>query len=297
MQAARRTFHRSADAARPRMSIEIFPPKSPEAADNLWNALARLVPFGPQFISVTCGAGGSGAGRTELLIRQVQERFPVEVAAHLTCVSASPAEIDSLLGRYWAAGVKRIVALRGDAPKDEAPPADAYRNATELTAAVRAAAPFDVSVACYPEIHPESPGLAHELDVLKAKAEAGAARALSQVFFEAETFLRFRDAAEDAGVPIPVVPGVMPITAFKGARRMAAMCGAAVPQRLIDQFDGLEDDLDTRRMLACAHAVETCETLRAEGVEDFHFYVLNQSDVPYAVCRALGLSAAQQATA
>jgi methylenetetrahydrofolate reductase (NADPH) len=276
------------------MSIEIFPPKSAEAADGLWAALGRLVPFGPEFVSVTCGAGGSGAGRTELLIRQLQERFPVEVAAHLTCVSASPAEIESLLRRYWAAGVRRIVSLRGDAPKDEAPPADAYRNATELTAATRRVAPFDISVACYPEIHPESPGLAHEIEVLKAKADAGAARALSQVFFEAETFLRFRDAADQAGVPIPIVPGVMPITAFKGARRMAAMCGASVPQRLVDRFEGLDDDLDTRRMLACAHAVETCETLRAEGVEDFHFYVLNQSEVPYAVCRALGLNDAPQ---
>jgi len=281
-------------AGRPlRVSFEFFPPKSEKLEEQLWAAVAKLEPLDPTFVSVTYGAGGSTRDRTHRTVSRLIAETRLKPAAHLTTVAASRGEVDDVLRAYWEAGVRHIVALRGDPPGglSEAftPHPDGYRNATELVAAARRIAPFEVSVGVYPEKHPESPSLAHDLDVLKAKIDAGAARGMSQFFFEAETFLRFRDAAAAAGIAIPIAPGIMPVTNFSGIVKMAAGCGAAVPSWLARMFDGLDDDPETRRLVAAAVTAELCARLAAEGVEEFHFYTLNRADLTLAICRILGV--------
>jgi methylenetetrahydrofolate reductase (NADPH) len=276
-----------------KVSFEFFPPKTDESEAALWTAIHRLAPLGPAFVSVTYGAGGSTRERTHRTVARLIAETDLKPAAHLTCVDATRAEADEVARGYWDAGVRHIVALRGDPPGRPGaayePPAGGYRNATELTAGLSAIAPFEISVGVYPEGHPESPSIDHDLDVLKAKIDAGATRAISQFFFDIDAFLRFHERARAAGIKIPIVPGIMPVTNFKGLRRMAEGCRTAVPDWMGNLFEGLDGDPDTRKLLAGAVAAETCARLEEEGFSDFHFYTLNRADLVYAICRVLGL--------
>jgi len=279
------------------VSFEFFPPKSEEMETTLWTSIGRLAPLKPDFVSVTYGAGGSTRERTHRTVKRILDETCLLPAAHLTCVDASREEVDEVIRAYWEAGVRHIVALRGDPPAgfgDYAPREDGYKNATELTQAIRRIGDFEVSVGVYPEKHPQSPSKAFDLDVLRQKVDAGATRGISQFFFEPETYLRYRDAVADAGIGIALTPGIMPVTNFKGLRRMAASCAAHIPDWLEALFDGLDDDAETRKLLASAVAVELCLGLEREGVENFHFYTLNRADLVYAICRILGLKEAVQ---
>jgi methylenetetrahydrofolate reductase (NADPH) len=285
--------------ARPRksnVSFEFFPPKSDEAEAGLWQAIRRLEPLGPSFVSVTYGAGGSTRERTHHTVRRIIEETAMQPAAHLTCVDASKAEMHDVIADYWMAGVRHIVALRGDPPGAiggaYTPPANGYANATELVAAITAIAPFEVTVGCYPEKHPESPSFDHDIDVLKAKIDAGGTRAISQFFFDIEAFLRFEDRVRKAGIFIPLVPGIMPVTNFASLVRLADRCQTRLPAWLVRHLEGLDGDPDTRRLVAVSLAAEMCTALEERGFEDFHFYTLNRSDLVYAVCRMLGVKEA-----
>ena len=282
-----------AGRAPPRVSFEFFPPKTEEMEDNLWAAVARLAPLAPSFVSVTYGAGGSTRERTHRTVRRMLAETPLKPAAHLTCVDATRAEVDEVISAYWESGVRHIVALRGDPPGQiggaYTPRADGYCNATELTAGIRAIGDFEVSVGLYPHVHPESPGIDHDIDVLKAKIDAGATRAITQFFFDLEGFLRFMDRVRAAGVTIPISPGIMPVSNFKGLKKMTGPMGVQIPDWLGNLFDGLDKDPDTRRLLACSVATEMCARLAEEGFSDFHFYTLNRADLTYAICRVLGV--------
>jgi len=275
------------------ISFEFSPPKTPEAEESLWKAIRRLAPLNPDFISVTYGAGGSTRDRTHRTVVRVLSETGLTPAAHLTCVNASRAEVDEVIRGYWAAGIRHIVALRGDPPGQIGgvyqPPADGYANATELTAGIRAIAPFEVSVGAYPQIHPEAASLARDLDVLKAKVDAGATRAITQFFFDVDDFLRFRDAVDGAGIAIPLVPGIMPVRNFAGLERMATSSGIPVPPWLANLFEGLDDDPATRRLVAASVAAEMCARLEEEGFGHFHFYTSNHAELTVAVCRVLGV--------
>lgn len=278
-----------------KVSFEFFPPKTEEMEQTLWASIARLAPLTPAFVSVTYGAGGSTRERTHRTVKRILDETGLKPAAHLTCVEASREEVDEVIRGYWNAGVRHIVALRGDPPSgwgDYTPRNDGYQNATELTQAIRRIGDFEVSVGVYPEKHPQSPSAAFDLDVLRQKVDAGATRGISQFFFEPETYLRYRDAVADAGIKIELTPGIMPVTNFKGLRRMAQACEAQVPEWLEGLFDGLDDDAETRKLLASAVAVELCLELEREGVENFHFYTLNRADLVFAICRILGLKEA-----
>jgi len=276
-----------------KVSFEFFPPKTDEAEETLWRSIRRLEPLNPSFVSVTYGAGGSTRERTHRTIRRILDETSLQPAAHLTCVEASRADIDEVVEAYWAAGVRHLVALRGDPPGGlggvYVPPADGYANATELAAAAARRHPFEISVGVYPEKHPESPSLDHDIEVLKAKVDAGATRAISQFFFDIDAFLGFVDRARRAGVTIPIVPGIMPVTNFNGLKRMASTCQASIPDWLFNLFEGLDHDPETRRLIAGAVAAEMCARLEEEGFTDFHFYTLNRADLVYAICRVLGL--------
>lgn len=287
---------RAGENANPvRVSFEFFPPKSDEAEANLWKAVRRLEPLNPAFVSVTYGAGGSTRERTHRTVQRILSETTLKPAAHLTCVEASREEVDQVIQDYKAIGVNHIVALRGDPPGASGiggayqPRADGYANATELARAIQRAGGFQTSVGVYPEKHPESPSLDHDIDVLKAKVDAGATRALSQFFFDIDAFLRFRDRVRAAGVQIALIPGIMPVSNFAGLQRMSASCGASVPAWLAAHFDGLDDDPETRKLLAASVAAETCARLQEEGFADFHFYTLNRADLVYAICRVLGV--------
>ncbi|QYF87699.1 methylenetetrahydrofolate reductase [NAD(P)H] [Brevundimonas sp. PAMC22021] len=282
-----------------KVSFEFFPPKTDEAEANLWKAIRRLEPLRPDFVSVTYGAGGSTRERTHRTVQRIITETSLRPAAHLTCVEASRAEVDEVIEGYKAIGVDHIVALRGDPPNGPngstgiggvyQPHADGYANATELAQAIQRIGGFDITVGVYPEQHPESPSIEHDIDVLKAKVDAGATRALTQFFFDIDAFLRFRDRVRAAGVSIPLIPGVMPVSNFAGLKRMSSSCGAAIPAWLEAHFDGLDNDPDTRRLLAASVAAETCARLQEEGFSDFHFYTLNRADLVYAICRVLGV--------
>lgn len=277
------------------VSFEFFPPKTDAAEANLWAAIRRLEPLNPAFVSVTYGAGGSTRERTHRTVQRIISETTLRPAAHLTCVEASRDEVDEVIEGYKAIGVDHIVALRGDPPGSAGiggaytPRADGYANATELTAALGRIGGFEVTVGTYPEKHPESPSIDHDIEVLKAKVDAGATRAVTQFFFDIEAFLRFRDRVRAAGVTIPLIPGVMPVTNFAGLQRMTAACGAALPDWLAGHFDGLDDDPETRKLLAASIAAETCARLQEEGFSDFHFYTLNRAELVYAICRVLGV--------
>jgi methylenetetrahydrofolate reductase (NADPH) len=286
-----------AAGARPRVSFEFSPPKTPEAEETLWEAVRRLEPLAPSFVSVTYGAGGSTRDRTHRTVLRMLKETNLRPAAHLTCVEASRGEVDEVIQAYWDAGIRHIVALRGDPPGQiggaYTPRADGYCNATELTAGIRAIGDFEVSVGLYPHVHPESPSADHDIEVLKAKIDAGATRAITQFFYDIEGFLRFMDKVRGAGVSIPVSLGIMPVTNFKGLKKMAGPIGIQLPAWLANLFEGLDQDPDTRRLLACSVATEMCARLAEEGFSDFHFYTLNRADLTYAICRVLGVREAE----
>lgn len=283
------------------VSFEFSPPKSEESETLLWAAIRRLEPLSPSFVSVTYGAGGSTRERTHRTVRRLIEETGLKPAAHLTCVSASREEVDQVIADYIAAGVRHIVALRGDPPGALGgayrPRADGYANATELTRAIKAMGDVEVTVGLYPQGHPESPSLEHDVDVLKAKIDAGATRAVTQFFFDIDAFLRFHDRVRSAGVTIPILPGIMPVSNFRGLQRMAGPCGIELPSWLETLFEGLDQDPETRRMLAASVAAETCARLEEEGFSEFHFYTLNRADLVYAICRVLGVREAAEEAA
>ena len=276
------------------ISFEFFPPKSEAAGEKLWRAIGRLAPLQPDFVSVTYGAGGSTRDRTHACVKRIIDETALKPAAHLTCVAASKADVDSVIDDYAAAGVRHVVALRGDMPDMGAFEAheDGYAGSVELVAALAQRGGFDITVSAYPEKHPESASLDADIDLLKAKIDAGASRAITQFVFDTEAHLRFRDRLAAAGVTIPVIAGIMPTTNFAGAKRMAEACGAAMPQWLADAYEGLEDDADTRKHIAASVAVDQCRKLIEEGFGHLHFYTLNQADLTFAVCRILKLGAA-----
>jgi methylenetetrahydrofolate reductase (NADH) len=274
-----------------KVSFEFFPPKTADMEEQLWRAIRRLEPLGPEFVSVTYGAGGSTRDRTHATVKRIVDETALAPAAHLTCVGASRAEIDEIVRRYWDAGIRHIVALRGDMPDGApyAPHPQGYAYTRDLIEGIRKIAPFEVSVSAYPERHPDSASAAQDIALLKQKVEAGATRALTQFGFDNAAFARFRDAALREGVNIPIVPGLIPTTNIKGIVRMAAKAGASVPDWLTKLYEGLDHDPETRRLIAAAVLAEQVEQLRALGFDQFHFYTLNQADLAYAACRILGL--------
>lgn len=275
------------------VSFEFFPPKTDAMNARLWKAVERLAPLGPKFVSVTYGAGGSTRERTHATVARIAKETDLPVAAHLTCVAASRAQVDDVLRAYWSAGVRHIVALRGDPPGGagdvyEAHP-EGYANAAELAAGAREIAPFEISVGCYPEKHPESPSIAADIELLKRKVDAGATRAITQFFYDNAAYTSYMEKVRAAGIDIPIVPGLMPITNFKGLRKMADMCGATVPGRFVKLFQNLDDEPETLRLVAATVAAEQCLDLAEQGVTDFHFYTLNRDELAYALCHMLGL--------
>ena len=278
------------------MSFEFFPPKTEKMEETLWESIKTLEPLGPRFVSVTYGAGGSTRERTHATVARIQRETSLSAAAHLTCVEATKDEIDDVARAYWAAGVRHIVALRGDSPTSGQPYAQhpgGYENAAALVAGLTKLHPFEVSVAAYPECHPDSPHAAHDLDNLKRKFDNGATRAITQFFFEPETFFRFRDQMSGAGIEGEVVPGIMPVTNFASVKRMAAMCNTDVPAWMARLFDGLEDHPAARQLIAATLTAELCRKLYAGGVKQFHFYTLNRAELTYAICHLLGVRAKQ----
>ena len=282
-----------AQGGAPIVSFEFSPPRTDEAEAALWTAIRRLEPLNPAFVSVTYGAGGSTRERTHATVKRMVEETSLKPAAHLTCVAAPKGEIDDIVRAYWDAGIRHIVALRGDMPDMSgayAPHPDGYQSTPELIAGIHRIAPFEVSVSFYPERHPDSPNHEHDIALLKAKMDAGATRALGQFCFDNDQTARFRDDAARAGITIPVVPGIMPTTNFKGVERMATRCGAAIPPWMAKAYDGLDGDLETRRIVAAAVLTEQVEQLCARGFGQFHFYTLNQANLTYAACRILGVA-------
>ncbi|HVK80619.1 MAG TPA: methylenetetrahydrofolate reductase [NAD(P)H] [Verrucomicrobiae bacterium] len=283
----------------PRVSFEFFPPKSEALEVQLWESIRKLEALNPSFVSVTYGAGGSTRDRTHRTVARIVEETTLKPAAHLTCVGASRDEIDSVLRDYWSAGVRHIVALRGDPPGGVgtayAPHPEGYASAIDLVEGAKRIGGFEISVAVHPEKHPASLTWAHDVENFKRKLDAGATRGISQFFFDADVFLRFRDRLAGAGVTAPILPGIMPVTNVKGLRKMAEGCGASLPNWLIRLFDGLDDDPDTRRLVTAATTAQLCAQLAAEGVEDFHFYTLNRADLTLAICRILGVRVQEKA--
>jgi len=283
---------------RPSVSFEFFPPNTEAMEQTLWSSIERLAELDPAFVSVTYGADGSTRERTHAAVERIINETKLTPAPHLTCIGASRGEIDDIAREYWDMGVRHLVALRGDAPKDAdgyVPHQDGYAYASDLVAGLRDIADFDISVAAYPEVHPEASSADFDLDNLKCKLDAGASRAITQFFFDADVFLKFRDRCAAAGIDSSIVPGILPITRFPQLERFANMCGASVPDWLRQRFAGLDDDEATRQMIAASVAIEQVRTLEKEGIEDFHFYTLNRSELTYAICHALGVRPKQVA--
>jgi methylenetetrahydrofolate reductase (NADPH) len=280
----------------PTVTFEFFPPADEAMAQQLWQAIQRLAPLQPSFVSVTYGADGSTRTRTHECVLRILRETTLRVAPHLTCVAASRAEVLGIAEQYWSAGVRHLVALRGDAPAGNLGPDGRYRPhpdgfpyASDLVVGLRQVGNFDVSVAAYPEGHPESGGVDADLQNLKRKIDAGANRAITQFVFDTDFFLRYRDRCAAEGIRASIVPGILPITRFPQLLRVAQRCGASVPDWLHSRFDGLDDDPDTRRMIAANVAIEQVQRLRQHGVDEFHFYTLNRAELTYAICHALGL--------
>ena len=277
-----------------RVSFEFFPPKTEAMADTLWQSIQTLAPLKPRFVSVTYGAGGSTRERTHATVERILNETDLTPAAHLTCVGASKDEVDEVAREYWQLGVRHLVALRGDPPepgKAYAPHPGGYANAAELVEGLKRIAPFDISVAAYPEVHPDSGCREADLDNLKRKIDAGADRAITQFFFSADSFFRFRHEAGAAGIDIEIVPGILPVTNVATARRFAGQCGASIPQWLDELFEGLDDLPAARQLIAATVAAELCGQLYAGGVRCFHFYTLNRAELSYAICHLLGVRA------
>jgi methylenetetrahydrofolate reductase (NADPH) len=278
------------------VSFEFFPPKNEEMDKQLWAAFERLAPLGPRFVSVTYGAGGSTRERTHAVVKRIASESDVSPAAHLTCVAATRAEIDEVVRSYWAAGVRHIVALRGDPQAGQTkyePHPEGYAYANDLVAGIRRIANFDISVGAYPEAHPDAPSPEADIDYLKAKFDAGANRAITQYFFDTDVYLRYRDRCAARGIRNEIVPGILPVTNFAQVQKFSKMCGASVPAWLADLFDGLDPDPETRRLVAAMVAAEQCRRLQAHGVTNFHFYTLNRADLAYSICHVLGLRPAK----
>jgi methylenetetrahydrofolate reductase (NADPH) len=276
------------------VSFEFFPPKTEKMEQNLWESIKTLEPLHPRFVSVTYGAGGSTRERTHATVERILKETPLTPAAHLTCVGATREEVDAIARDYWNLGVRHIVALRGDPPEPDTryqPHPGGYRDAAELVAGLRRVAPFDISVAAYPEVHPDSSTKAFDLENLKRKVDAGASRAITQFFFSADCFLRFRDEAASAGIGVEIVPGILPVSNVAQTRRFAETCGASIPSWLNDMFEGLDDLPAARQLIAAAVAAELCGQLYAGGVRHFHFYTLNRAELSYAICHLLGVRA------
>ncbi|NVJ70664.1 MAG: methylenetetrahydrofolate reductase [Alphaproteobacteria bacterium] len=281
------------------VSFEFFPPKTPKMEETLWQSIKTLEELNPKFVSVTYGAGGGTRERTHKTVKRIVDETNLKPAAHLTCVGATRDEIDEVVRDYHDAGVRSIVALRGDPPEGasryEAHPGG-YANAAELVEGIRKIADFDISVGAYPEKHPDSPTLAADLDNLKRKVDAGANRAITQFFFEPDQYFRFLDHCQSYGIDVPIVPGILPVTNYKTLKSFAATAGASVPKWLGDLFDGLDDRPQTRSLVAATVAGEMVRRLYAGGVRDFHFYTLNRAELTYAICHMLGIRAGAEET-
>jgi methylenetetrahydrofolate reductase (NADPH) len=279
--------------ARPvQISFEFFPPADEKMEQTLWQSIQRLAPLRPRFVSVTYGADGSTRERTHHAVMRVLHETSLTPAPHLTCIGADREHVLEIARSYWKAGIRHIVALRGDTPKGVAsyqPHPNGFAFAVDLVRGLKTVGEFEISVAAYPEVHPEAPKPQFDLDNLKGKLDAGADRAITQFFFDPEIFLRFRDRCAAAGIRASLVPGILPITRFPQMLKIAARCGTAVPHWLHQRFEGLEEDADTRRLIGAAVAIAQVEALSREGVEEFHFYTLNRADLTYAICHALGV--------
>jgi methylenetetrahydrofolate reductase (NADPH) len=274
------------------VSFEFFPPKTEKMEEQLWSAIQTLTPLAPKFVSVTYGAGGSTRERTHSTVARIAKETPLAAAAHLTCVAASRVEIDEVADAYWEAGVRHIVALRGDPPEAGAkfqPHAEGYSGAAELVEGLMKRHPFEISVAAYPETHPDAQSARSDIDNLKRKLDAGATRAITQFFFEPDTFFRFRDTVAAAGIDAEIIPGIMPVSNFAAVQRMSAMCNTDVPGWMGKLFEGLDDLPAARQLVSATLAAELCRKLYAGGVRDFHFYTLNRAELSYAICHLLGL--------
>ena len=274
------------------VSFEFFPPNDAQMEATLWRSVERLAPLAPSFVSVTYGADGSTRERTHRLITRIQRETPLTGAPHLTCIGAPQEEILAIARQYWDEGIRHIVALRGDPPRDAAgyvPHPQGFAYAADLVAGLKRVANFDISVAAYPEVHPEARSAEFDLDNLRRKIDAGASRAITQFFYDSEAFLRFRDKCAGAGIAATIVPGILPITRFPQVCTFAARCGASIPDWLKERFAGLDEDAETRRLIAAAVAIEQVQHLVSHGVREFHFYTLNRAELTYAICHALGV--------
>jgi methylenetetrahydrofolate reductase (NADPH) len=274
------------------VSFEFFPPGDADMEATLWKSVERLAPLAPRFVSVTYGADGSTRERTHKVISRIQRDTSLTGAPHLTCVDAPRGEVLDIARRYWDQGIRHLVALRGDPARGDTqylPHPQGFAYAADLVAGLKSVADFDISVAAYPEVHPEASSPQADLDNLKRKIDAGASRAITQFFYDVETFLRFRDRCARARIDVAIVPGILPITRFPQVLRFAARCGATIPGWLQHRFDGLDDDPDTRRLIAASVAIEQVQALAQEAVREFHFYTLNRAELTYAICHALGV--------
>jgi methylenetetrahydrofolate reductase (NADPH) len=274
----------------PKVTFEFFPPNTEKMEETLWKSIERLSDLEPRFVSVTYGADGSTRERTHAAVARIRRETKLTAAPHLTCIGATRGEIDDIAREYWDLGVRHIVALRGDPPKDVenyTPHPDGYAYASDLVEGLKRVAEFDISVAAYPEVHPEATSPLADLDNLKRKLDAGATRAITQFFFDVDAYLRFRDLCAAAGIESAIVPGILPITRFPQLTRFAEQCGATVPEWLEHRFDGLEEDPDTRKLIAASVAIEQVQRLQNEGIDEFHFYTLNRSELTFAICHAL----------
>jgi methylenetetrahydrofolate reductase (NADPH) len=283
---------------RVQVSFEFFPPHSEQMQETLWKSITRLQPLSPSFVSVTYGADGSTRERTHDVVERIVSETDLTVAPHLTCVDARREEIDDIARDYWEMGIRHLVALRGDPPAGAGkyrPAPGGYAYASDLVTGLKKVADFDISVAAYPEVHPEAPSPEFDLENLRRKLDAGASRAITQFFFDTELFLRFRDRCAAVGIDSTLVPGILPITRFAQMTKFAAQCGASVPDWLRDRFEGLDDDAETRNLIAASVAIEQVRRLQAEGVGEFHFYTLNRSELTVAICHSLGIRPKQAA--
>ena len=280
------------------VSFEFFPPNTEAMEKTLWSSIERLAVLQPRFVSVTYGADGSTRQRTHAAVERIMKETNLTAAPHLTCIGASKGEIDDIAREYWDMGIRHLVALRGDPPKDVTtyvPQADGYAYASDLVAGLKQVADFDISVAAYPDVHPEAASAEADLENLKRKLDAGASRAITQFFFDVGGYLKFRDRCASAGIDSTIVPGIEPITKVPQLQRFAEACGTKVPQWLADRFAGLEDDPETRKLIAASVAIEQVRMMQKEGIDEFHFYTLNRADLTFAICHVLGVRPEQAA--
>ncbi len=285
-----------AEMPAPKLSLEFFPTRSDALEAQLWACIQRLAPLKPRFVSVTYGAGGTTQARTHAIVSRIRRESGLEPAAHLTCVGASRGEVDDVARRYWDEGVRHIVALRGDPPAGQEkyePHPQGYAYAADLVAGLKRIGDFEISVAAYPETHPTAISADHDLDNLKRKIDAGATRAITQYFFDTDIYLRFLERCAAAGITVPIVPGILPVSNFAQVKKFSAMCGAGVPDWMARLFEGLDEDAETRRMVAAVVAAEQVRHLQANGVDEFHFYTLNRPDLVYAIAHILGVRPAK----